>query len=114
MSNQLGSYLAVIKVVGIGGGGSNAVTRMVEASAGQMSVLQLPYNLFETGALLERSTPVGTALDGPPSGNFIAIGDVDGDGRNDIVVNDGPGVLLQQAAAPGSFHPRAPLCAAAP
>jgi cell division protein FtsZ len=31
MSNQQGSYLAVIKVVGIGGGGSNAVTRMVEA-----------------------------------------------------------------------------------
>jgi cell division protein FtsZ len=31
MSNQTGSYLAVIKVVGIGGGGSNAVTRMVEA-----------------------------------------------------------------------------------
>ncbi len=31
MGNQLGSYLAVIKVVGIGGGGSNAVTRMVDA-----------------------------------------------------------------------------------
>src|SRR6188472_4702802 len=31
MNNQLGSYLAVIKVVGIGGGGTNAVTRMVEA-----------------------------------------------------------------------------------
>ena len=31
MSNQFGSYLAVIKVVGIGGGGSNAVSRMVEA-----------------------------------------------------------------------------------
>jgi cell division protein FtsZ len=31
MSNQLGSYLAVIKVVGIGGGGSNAVSRMVES-----------------------------------------------------------------------------------
>jgi cell division protein FtsZ len=31
MSSQPGSYLAVIKVVGIGGGGSNAVTRMVEA-----------------------------------------------------------------------------------
>src|SRR6188508_82319 len=31
MSNQPGSYLAVIKVVGIGGGGSNAVSRMVEA-----------------------------------------------------------------------------------
>src|SRR5918996_849257 len=34
MSNQSGSYLAVIKVVGIGGGGSNAVTRMVEAGLG--------------------------------------------------------------------------------
>src|SRR6187402_1298603 len=31
MNNQLGSYLAVIKVVGIVGGGSNAVSRMVEA-----------------------------------------------------------------------------------
>jgi cell division protein FtsZ len=31
MSNQPGSYLAVIKVVGIGGGRTNAVTRMVEA-----------------------------------------------------------------------------------
>jgi cell division protein FtsZ len=31
MSDQLGSYLAVIKVVGIGGGGTNAVSRMVEA-----------------------------------------------------------------------------------
>jgi cell division protein FtsZ len=31
MSNQMGSYLAVIKVVGIGGGGTNAVSRMVEA-----------------------------------------------------------------------------------
>ncbi len=31
MRNQSGSYLAVIKVVGIGGGGSNAVNRMVDA-----------------------------------------------------------------------------------
>ncbi|MDQ4082477.1 MAG: cell division protein FtsZ [Actinomycetota bacterium] len=31
MRNQGGSYLAVIKVVGIGGGGSNAVNRMVDA-----------------------------------------------------------------------------------
>jgi cell division protein FtsZ len=31
MNNQLGSYLAVIKVLGIGGGGTNAVSRMVEA-----------------------------------------------------------------------------------
>ena len=31
MRDQSGNYLAVIKVVGIGGGGSNAVTRMVDA-----------------------------------------------------------------------------------
>jgi cell division protein FtsZ len=31
MSNQSGSYLAVIKVVGVGGGGTNAVNRMVDA-----------------------------------------------------------------------------------
>src|SRR5438046_155350 len=29
-----GSYLAVIKVVGVGGGGSNAVNRMVDAGLG--------------------------------------------------------------------------------
>ena len=31
MSNQTGNYLAVIKVVGVGGGGTNAVNRMVDA-----------------------------------------------------------------------------------
>ncbi len=31
MRDQTGSYLAVLKVVGVGGGGSNAVTRMVDA-----------------------------------------------------------------------------------
>jgi cell division protein FtsZ len=31
MNSQGGNYLAVIKVVGVGGGGTNAVTRMVEA-----------------------------------------------------------------------------------
>src|SRR6187397_286200 len=36
---------------------------MWDASDGRMSVLQLPYNLFETGALLERNTSEGTALD---------------------------------------------------
>src|SRR3989442_15017153 len=31
MRDQSGNYFAVIKVCGIGGGGTNAVTRMVEA-----------------------------------------------------------------------------------
>src|SRR6266508_1225658 len=29
--NQTGNYLAVLKVVGVGGGGTNAVNRMVDA-----------------------------------------------------------------------------------
>ena len=33
MREQSGNYLAVIKVVGTGGGGSNAVSRMVEGQA---------------------------------------------------------------------------------
>ena len=31
MRDQAGNYLALIKVVGVGGGGSNAVNRMVDA-----------------------------------------------------------------------------------
>jgi cell division protein FtsZ len=31
MRDSAGNYLAVIKVVGVGGGGTNAVSRMVEA-----------------------------------------------------------------------------------
>jgi len=42
---------------------ATSVTRMIEASDGRLAVLQLPYNLFETGALLEANTPEGTALD---------------------------------------------------
>ena len=31
MRDQSGSYLAVLKVIGVGGGGTNAVNRMIEA-----------------------------------------------------------------------------------
>src|SRR6266508_4950985 len=31
MGDQSGSYLAVLKVIGVGGGGTNAVNRMIEA-----------------------------------------------------------------------------------
>jgi len=56
MSNQLGSYLAVIKVVGIGGGGTNAVTRMVEATFrrfGHLDVLVANAGILNQGRLAE-------------------------------------------------------------
>ena len=34
MRDSSGNYLAVIKVVGVGGGGTNAVNRMVDAGLG--------------------------------------------------------------------------------
>ena len=34
MRDTTGNYLAVIKVVGVGGGGTNAVNRMVDAGLG--------------------------------------------------------------------------------
>jgi hypothetical protein len=37
-------------------------------------------------------------------GTFIAIGDVTGDGRNDLVLENGPSVLVQSATAPGTFE----------
>lgn len=46
---------------------------------------------------------------GPFVGVFVAVVDVNGDGRNDIVVNDGPSVLLQSASAPGSFEAYRPI-----
>jgi FG-GAP-like repeat len=51
---------------------------------------------------------VAGTYNGTFSANFIAAGDVNGDGRNDIIVNEGPSVLLQQAA-PGMFSPVQPL-----
>jgi len=41
--------------------------------------------------------------------DFLAVGDVDGDGMRDIVLNEGPSVLLQRQAAPGTFEPVRPL-----
>jgi hypothetical protein len=51
----------------------------------------------------------GGVYTGPHAGNFVAIGDVNGDGLNDIVVNDGPSVLLQSATALGTFAPLSSL-----
>lgn len=64
--------------------------------------------------LLQSATQRGrfaapVVYDGPANGDFIALGDVNGDGHNDIVVNDGPSVLLQSAVSPGVFGSAQPL-----
>jgi hypothetical protein len=64
--------------------------------------------LLQSAANRGAFTPA-TVYDGPLSGSFIDAADLNGDGRNDIVINDGPAVLLQSATAPGSFLPVRPL-----
>jgi hypothetical protein len=51
----------------------------------------------------------GALYIGAPVGSFIAAGDVNGDGLNDILLNDGPSVLMQRTTAPGTFDPVRPL-----
>jgi len=50
---------------------------------------------------------VAAVMDGTLNANFIAVGDVDGDGRTDLVLNEGPSLMLQ--TAPGVFSPPQPL-----
>ncbi len=51
----------------------------------------------------------GTLYMGAPVASFIAAGDVNGDGLNDIILDDGPSVLLQRASGPGTFGQIQPL-----
>ncbi|WP_243295747.1 FG-GAP repeat domain-containing protein [Geothrix mesophila] len=80
-----------------------------------VAVISLVYQSLSTPSkvtvLLQSAThrgafAAGSAMDGTPSSNFLALGDVDGDGRADVVLNEGPSVMVQ--TAPGIFSsPRA-------
>jgi hypothetical protein len=58
--------------------------------------------LVQSAAQRGQFTVAGTYA-GTPNGGFLAIGDVNGDGHNDVILSDGPGVLVQRAGAPGTF-----------
>lgn len=58
--------------------------------------------LLQSGAQ-QGAFVTAAVIDGPYAGDFIALGDADGDGRTDLFVNDGPAVAVQRAAAPGTF-----------
>ncbi|MGD2141260.1 MAG: VCBS repeat-containing protein [Burkholderiales bacterium] len=46
---------------------------------------------------------VSSVYDGTFNANFIAVGDIDNDSLNDIVINEGPTVFFQQPTAVGTF-----------
>lgn len=91
-----------------------AVADLNGDSVPDLAVVSLVYQSLSTpsriSVLLQASDrrgelAVSGIYDGPFSGDFIAIGDANADGRNDIFVDDGPVVLLQRATGPGSFDP---------
>ena len=58
--------------------------------------------LLQSSAIAGQFSVAGV-YNGSYSGSFIAIGDINGDGLNDLVLNDGPSVLLQRTIMPGTF-----------
>jgi hypothetical protein len=76
-------------------------------------VISLVYQAQEPSrvtVLLQSPAPrgqfsAGGTYSGPFSANFVAVGDVNDDGLNDIILNEGPSVLVQRAAARGTFDP---------
>ncbi len=61
--------------------------------------------LLRQSAMVAGTFSVSSAWQGPMAGNFLATGDVTGDGLTDIVVNDSPTVYAQSATVPGVFLP---------
>lgn len=64
--------------------------------------------LLQSATVRGQFAVAGTYL-GPTGADFIAAADINGDGFTDIVLNDGPGVMLQRPSAPGSFEQFRPL-----
>ena len=65
-----GSYLAVIKVVGIGGGGTNAVNRMVDAGLKGVEFIAVHTDAQTTTS----ETPTSTTDQAAPEGQATVEG----------------------------------------
>lgn len=92
-----------------------AVGQMVGDAAPDVAVISIVYAAQQGSRLsvLENQlsaglVPIGQPLQGPLSGDFVAIGRINGDGLPDIVVNDGPAVYLQDSLS-GNFVFAGPL-----
>jgi FG-GAP-like repeat/FG-GAP repeat len=73
-------------------------------------VYQSLFTPSKVSVLLQSSSRRGQFLPanvdtGAMNASFIAVGDVNGDGLLDIIQSDGPAVLIQRPAMPGSFEP---------
>lgn len=55
-------------------------------------------------AVIRGQFSVAAVYVGPDPASFIAIGDMNGDGHNDLVLETGPSALMQSASAPGTFE----------
>lgn len=95
-----------------GGASQVAIGDLDGGGLPDLAVVSLVYQSFTTPSqvsLLSQSAAVRGVFsspvvhDGPMAATSIAIGDVDGDGRNDIVLNDGPSVMMQSATVRGQF-----------
>lgn len=78
-----------------------AVVSLVVQAQGEPSRVTV---LRQSGAERGRFEILATYA-GPMSAQFIAAADVNDDGFTDLVFGDGPSVMLQRPAAPGSFEP---------
>lgn len=110
-----GRFLPAASFPAAAGARDLAVLPPAAGAASDVAVLslvyaaQLPSTLSLFGNRGDGSFAVTQLLPGPWSGNFLATGDLNADGLEDLIVNDGPQVFLQDISAPGTFAPGAEL-----